>query len=52
MLAAQARGGRAVALIDRRNGPSQRLVAGFGFVEVVLPGIDEDLGAWAIDLPD
>lgn len=52
MLATQTPGERALGLIDSRNLPSQRLVSSLGFVEVNLPGIGPDLGAWVIDLPD
>jgi len=52
MLATQTPGERALGLIDHRNLPSKRLVSSLGFVEVNLPGIDPDLGAWVIDLPD
>jgi hypothetical protein len=52
MLATQTPAERALGLIDHRNLPSKRLVSSLGFVEVNLPGIDPDLGAWVIDLPN
>ena len=51
MLATQTPGERALGLVDYRNLPSRRLVSSLGFVEVNLPGIGPDLGAWVIDLP-
>jgi len=52
VLASEAPGQRVVGLIAQPNLPSQRLVTSLGFVPVDLPGIDPDLEAWVIDLPD